>query len=108
MLLYQLRLFLKGEFKVYSGANMDRKWENKTPDTDPVLKELYNQLLEQLGTAERSILTTDSTLISNSLSTDIKWSSVAMQLDKIINPNNKSTKKILRRLWLRIKNKQKI
>ena len=39
----------KGEFKVYSGPNMDRKWENKTPDTDPVLKQLFDQLIAQVG-----------------------------------------------------------
>jgi len=88
-----------GEFAVYGGPNMDRKWKNQTPDTDPVLKELYNQLLDQLGPAQRSILTTDSTLISDSLNTDIRWSKMAMVIDNIINPDNNTTKKILRKVW---------
>ncbi len=38
----------KGEFKVYS-QNNKRLWENKTINNDPVLKQLFDQLIAQVG-----------------------------------------------------------
>ena len=39
----------KGEFKVYSQKDMKRLWENKTINNDPVLKQLFDQLMAQVG-----------------------------------------------------------
>ncbi|MEE9376801.1 MAG: hypothetical protein V3V33_02055 [Candidatus Lokiarchaeia archaeon] len=82
-----------GVFQIFNAKNMEQKFVGKTPENDPVVKELYSMFKQKIGGISE-------TLVEN-YHKDIDWQMLAVNFDrKFFDPKKiKGTQDILRNFW---------